>query len=275
MTVNRTPVWGTGPPKNSWIVRQALRPYPYSWPAAIFQIFFVSVISYYLRSLPAPGIAVAFLGFAAVIMAVRGSGFTSTEEIAWICIAFALCWIEIRAIQNDHVIQEARHNQELVEERSSFRNLLIQDQRGFFTVSTLPAQLQKAIKREEETGKLLADLSQIFGPEKAKYELKARAATLSKDILQLLLSRQAAAPPFPLESGDLSNDPNYRKAVDYMLETLSQYRQKFSHQVIQVHDELKMYGLDTTNLDKYYNRPVTLAYVSSTASEIGRLADRL
>jgi len=41
-------------------------------------------------------------------MAVRGDHFTKTESVIWILIAGALCFVELRALNEDHAAQEAR-----------------------------------------------------------------------------------------------------------------------------------------------------------------------
>jgi len=80
----------------------------YSLSGFIWQTPFLMWIAHWFwrwpNSLPVPGYAVAILGVAAVVMAVRANAFTWTEEKVWIVVAAALCFVEIQAIRHDRKI---------------------------------------------------------------------------------------------------------------------------------------------------------------------------
>jgi hypothetical protein len=55
-----------------------------------------------------PGIAVAALGFVAVVMAVRADKFSHAERVAWVVIGFALLLVEVRTLNQDRDIHDAQ-----------------------------------------------------------------------------------------------------------------------------------------------------------------------
>ena len=78
-----------------------MRKVNYSRVAESLQVPFVVLSVYWCLFYPPPGYAVAALAFAAAIMAVRTEHFTRTEQVIWILLAGALCFIEFRAISKD------------------------------------------------------------------------------------------------------------------------------------------------------------------------------
>lgn len=258
-----------------------LPPYGYTRSAAAFQIPVTVLALIWCWKLPPPGYAVALLGFAAVVMAFRGQRLTQPEEIIWVCIAFLLFVVEIRAIRSDRFAQDTQHKQELAEERRSFRTVLDQDAQGFAALAqnealttVLPILLSESIRRQEEVYRQLAELGKTVAPLRTGYELKIRAANLSRDIVQFLSDRQSTAPPFPTEPMD-ANSPQFRTAIAYMSATISDYNKRFYPDVVRIHDALKSSGADTTDLDRFYYRNGALPFIGYTASEIGRLAKEL
>jgi hypothetical protein len=80
----------------------------YSLSGFFWQLPFILWVAHWFwrwpNSLPVPGYAVAILGVAAVVMAVRANAFTRIEERVWIILAAALCFVEIQAIRQDREI---------------------------------------------------------------------------------------------------------------------------------------------------------------------------
>jgi hypothetical protein len=99
----------------------------YSLSGFLWQLVFVGCISYWSwrwpNHLPEPGYAVTILGLAAVVMAVRANRFTRTEEIVWIVVAVALCFVEIRAIRHDRNVAAQDQAEARQKEEDNFRKI--------------------------------------------------------------------------------------------------------------------------------------------------------
>lgn len=114
------------------VVRFLYKPIPYSRAGAIIQgVFFIIVWVLVRWYSPAPGIAVALLGLAAVLMAVRQSVCTKIEQPIWIVIALLLCIVEIRAIDKDRARAEQEYETARAAEEQDFKRVLQQNQKEF------------------------------------------------------------------------------------------------------------------------------------------------
>jgi hypothetical protein len=67
---------------------------------AIFIVIGLSLLQGY-PAIPPPGLAIGLLGAGAVIVAVRTDHLTLWEKIGWVCVAFLLFAVEIKAIYHD------------------------------------------------------------------------------------------------------------------------------------------------------------------------------
>jgi hypothetical protein len=110
----------------------ALIQVPYSRFAYIAQAIFVIVLCYWFRALPPPGYAVATLGLAAAVIAIRGTELTRAEAAVWLIIASAMCGLEMTAIYTDRAQQEIQHMAELNARDLQFVEM-ITDVRGLHT----------------------------------------------------------------------------------------------------------------------------------------------
>lgn len=110
--------------------------YPgYTSRIVLLQLGFVATLGYLIREPPSPGKAVAVLGVAAVVMAVRAEHFTRPEKIAWVVIATAFVYLEIHAIDRDRFV----HDRQQVEVRG----------REAEHFGTIVADLRELVKQEQ------------------------------------------------------------------------------------------------------------------------------
>jgi len=96
----------------------------YARTAELIQAPFSVLCIYWLQYPPSPGVAVAVLGFAAVIMAVRAEHFTTTEKVGWILIASAMLWAELLAIANDRAEHDRYQAEFSSRQIAEFKGLL-------------------------------------------------------------------------------------------------------------------------------------------------------
>jgi hypothetical protein len=105
----------------------------YSWGGAFFQAPLIASVILGFLFVPPPGFAVAVLSVTATVMAVRTDRFTRIEQVIWIFLAGTLCFIELRAIdqdREDHNKQQAeiqaQSETDRRRERRQFADLLDQ-----------------------------------------------------------------------------------------------------------------------------------------------------
>lgn len=99
----------------------------YSLWGFLCQLVFVGFILYWSwrwpNHVPVPGYAVTILGVAAVVMAVRADRFTRIENIIWIGVAVALCFVEIRAIRQDREVAARDQAEARKKEEDNFQKI--------------------------------------------------------------------------------------------------------------------------------------------------------
>ena len=71
----------------------------------------------YLLRTPPPGKAVAWLGLAAIVMALRGDRLKNLEKTLWILVIFVLLRVELSAIDEERQNQESEHTLQESKER--------------------------------------------------------------------------------------------------------------------------------------------------------------
>jgi len=104
----------------------------YTRGAMVIQGLLVLVaLSWFQMWPPVPGVAIGFLGVAAVAMAVRAPYFKPAEEVIWIVIAFSLFTVEIRAIYRDRDEYATNQAQIRREENARLEKMLSQNQDHF------------------------------------------------------------------------------------------------------------------------------------------------
>lgn len=113
-------------------------------------------------------------------MAVRTPHLTRYEELCWIVIAFSLGWMEIRAIQNDRLIQETSHNKELQTQREEFEKSLAH-------LGIIESGVQGIPRIEGEISRIKPNVTVL--PPSAFGNLKQRCNQLSASITQLVKHR--------------------------------------------------------------------------------------
>src|SRR5260370_34277428 len=98
--------------------------YPgYTLAVASFQFVFLVGSVYWIYKRPSPGQAVAVLGVAAVVMAIRAERFTLPEKVAWIAVGFTLLYVEIRAIDRDREVHDREQAQIRSQEAQHFESI--------------------------------------------------------------------------------------------------------------------------------------------------------
>jgi len=101
---------------------------PYSWTAASFQgVSTLGCEVLWLCGAP-PGVAVACLATAAVVMAFRinATNFGRAEQILWIVISTAFLYVEISSITSDRAETAANDLRNRSEERAKFEAVIVQ-----------------------------------------------------------------------------------------------------------------------------------------------------
>jgi hypothetical protein len=90
--------------------------------------------AHYYRNVPSPGKAIAILGAAAVLMAVRGELMGHPEKIIWMLLVFALLYIEIRAIDKDRTDNQNQQASMRTEETRNFDKILENNRLGIAAI---------------------------------------------------------------------------------------------------------------------------------------------
>jgi hypothetical protein len=161
----------------------------YSWWAAVFQAPLIAWIVCWLLFTPSPGFAVAVLAFAAGVMAVRTEHFTRTEQVAWIIIAGALCFVELRAISKDRDEHEALEASIRWEDRSNRK----QERRQF---SALIDSGQRLLSTEQRLSSRTMDA--LTGGESFCY-VEILEFGMSNGVLQAMLLQKGINPIFNVQ----------------------------------------------------------------------------
>lgn len=89
---------------------------------------------HYYGHIPGPGKAIAVLGSAAVLMAVRGDLMGHPEKVVWILVVFALLYVEIRTIDKDRQDNQAQHKATRKEEADRFDQILKSNRDGIAAI---------------------------------------------------------------------------------------------------------------------------------------------
>ena len=71
-----------------------------------------------------PGVSIAALGFAAVIMTVRAEKFSHTERVVWVFLGFLLMVVEVRTLYQDRQDSDQRNRVEDAREEAKFETTL-------------------------------------------------------------------------------------------------------------------------------------------------------
>lgn len=98
----------------------------YSLSGFMWQFPFASLLAYWFWGWPRhlePGYAVAILGVAAAIMAVRADRFTRMEPSVWIVLATALCALELQTIRHDREVAASELKDARGHEEQNFRDI--------------------------------------------------------------------------------------------------------------------------------------------------------
>ena len=105
-------------------------PITYSWPAALFQGAVLIACQTIGTFGSPPGVAVACLAVAAVIMSFRVAekNFQRPEQIVWIVLAVMLVQLEIASINADRRASSQHEDQARAEEREKFQALIEQNE---------------------------------------------------------------------------------------------------------------------------------------------------
>ncbi len=83
-------------------------------------VFIVCCYAWWVLCQTPPGLAIAALALAAVVMTVRAEHFTKTERVVWVIIAFLLFGAEGKSIYQDHMNAENVRREELRRQQAQF-----------------------------------------------------------------------------------------------------------------------------------------------------------
>lgn len=116
-------------------------------------------------------------------------------------------------------------------------------------------------------------------------ELKQRAQTLSKDLLEFAAERKRNDPSYeirdslPVNASEEQRHGQWQRDAErglrYSMETNSQYDIKFGGKVLVVRNELAELGLRDKELDELWENPTNYFGMTIVANRISALAERL
>jgi len=139
---------------------------PYSWTAAFFQgIAILGCEVLWIRGAP-PGVSVACLAVAAVVMAFRinAKNFGRAEQIIWIALSAAFLYVEISSIAADRTEASANEIRNRSEERAKFEAVIEQGR----AINAKQSEDQKVQERKfaallKQGGRSIKDLEDVAG----------------------------------------------------------------------------------------------------------------
>lgn len=123
----------------------------YSITALALQGVFVFWAAYWVQSPPSVGTAIALLGIAGVIMAVRADHFSRTEKVVWVILASMLFYAETRAIKAESEKHDREQAELRIEENESFADVLRQERRSFDTTMARMERLSQLSKENVDS----------------------------------------------------------------------------------------------------------------------------
>jgi len=106
---------------------------------------------HYFRSTPGTGKAIAILGAAAVLMAIRGDLMGHPEKIVWMLVVFALLYVELRSIDKDRADNQKQQADVRKQEAERFNVILEENRKGIAAI--LDDQRQKFAATMQEFSK--------------------------------------------------------------------------------------------------------------------------
>jgi hypothetical protein len=239
---------------------------------------FTICAGYFLLAVPPPGVSVAVLGVAAALMAGRTKA-TGAEKAAWMLIISTLLVIEVLAIRKDRREHDENDKSARLVEQRNFSMVLqaLGDLRSTNEAFALVNQDVKQVKAER--GSQSASLAGTPVTDKSvKSDLRTRALTLSRDILQFLSERQRNSPLLQQVPNEITSSESLAASTPtYMRDTLAQFTLKFEPAVISIHDELASWGLKDNMFDATYQNVGhmfgnTDGYIRKVADAIRKLA---
>jgi signal transduction histidine kinase len=184
------------------------------WFTFATAVMLAAVVPFLLSPLP-PGYAIAFLGFLAVIMALRREP-SLREKAFWVFAAFVLIALEMFAIGHDRQQQEIRYFAEITEQQELY-NASLEHFGGL-------ENLVRGVPTKEDISHLKTAVT-VFQSPPNYGNLKERCIQLVADINALIRHRrdqlqnaQAYAPPLTREKMTnwiQSNDAQFRGVALY------------------------------------------------------------
>ncbi|MHB8539424.1 MAG: hypothetical protein ACYDCD_00570 [Candidatus Acidiferrales bacterium] len=152
----------------------------------------LAVTTYFHVHLPPPGIAIACLAIAAVVMTLKET-MPEWQKCVWIIVTFALFVVEIRAIRNDREQYSKQHASDLAAQQSQFELSINTQQSEFAQSMTKFSILLNSVND-------IRDIDQKLAANRAKTarpSLKSASLQIAKEILQFVDSRAQIAPSGP------------------------------------------------------------------------------
>jgi hypothetical protein len=120
---------------------------------------------HYWRSPSGTGKAIAVLGAAAVLMAIRGDRMAHPEKILWMLVVFALLYVELRSIDRDRADnqrqqaelrqQETKQFEAILEENRKDLSEILKDQSAKFTATM--GEFGKSHLQQDEMIRIMHD----------------------------------------------------------------------------------------------------------------------
>lgn len=185
-----------------------------------------------------PGVAIAFLAVAAVIMAVRAEYLKHSESVVWILIAFALFFIEMKSISEDRLNHDKQQAEIRASEQNNFEQMLAEQRKdvreivaGIQTLPDLIAARNRAERRVLETAKL------------PRGDVKRRAAILASSILNYLTNRETDRPSFGVLDTAAKQEAAGVVYKQYYEQTKRYYLDHFAAEAMKIYNEIAQKGV--------------------------------
>jgi hypothetical protein len=218
-----------------------------------------------------PGLAIAALALAAVLMTIRAiepASFSRGEQIVWLVITFCLFFVEVRAILNDRTEFTVREAMLRVEERSHHEqqmNKLIE----------LGRTEDSLLSTERELSMRPPLAAVVYSPLIVNKGLRERSLLVASNMLQFILGRQQSDPfsgqyPSFVAVGAGVNGTNMPA---YGKETLALFDRKFGLELKGIYDEFSVLGLGRYTTLESVSRDSALAISGNPYAALRGIAD--
>jgi hypothetical protein len=205
------------------------------------------LLFWWLYWLSAPGVAVAVLGFVAVVMAFRAEQSSAKERAIWIVISFALLLLEIWAVRKERREETEHFDRTFSRFADVQKNMLDAESENKQYLAHIQATLEAM---RSQTPSLVDSVTARVT------RLRDRAFYLSADILKFLDGRDS-------------------QCSNCDAETVVLYKNQFLSQVLEIRAGLEQRGLPNEKLKTLVENTTNSGDIRTIAEGLAELAGKL